>query len=103
MRAMLDQLMGAERDVPIEQRVNRKKLFTVRELNFVFSREKLQSGADDSGKCVFSLSLLLLLLLIVLLLSLTPARVVVVPFILSHQTGRGRGQILPLRLGRDDV
>jgi len=102
MRAMLDQLMGAERDVPIEQRVNRKKLFTVRELNFVFSREKLQSGADDSGKCVFSLSLLLLLL-IVLLLSLTPARVVVVPFILSHQTGRGRGQILPLRLGRDDV
>lgn len=30
MRAMLDQLMGAERDVPLEQRVNRKKLFTVR-------------------------------------------------------------------------
>ena len=98
MRAMLDQLMGAERDVPLEQRVNRKKLFTVRELNLVFSREKLQRGADDHGKCVFSLSLLLLLLL-----SLTPARVVVVPFILSHQTGRGRGQILPLRLGRDDV
>jgi hypothetical protein len=83
MRAMLDQLMGAERDVPLEQRVNRKKLFTVRELNFVFSREKLSSGADDHGKCVFSLSLLLLLLLL-LLLSLTPARVVVVPFILSH-------------------
>jgi hypothetical protein len=77
MRAMLDQLMGAERDVPLEQRVNRKKLFTVRELNLVFSREKLQRGADDHGKCVFSLSLLLLLLL---LLSLTPARVAVVPF-----------------------
>jgi len=76
MRAMLDQLMGAERDVPLEQRVNRKKLFTVRELNLVFSREKLQRGADDHGKCVFSLSLLLLLLL----LSLTPARVAVVPF-----------------------
>ena len=56
MRAMLDQLMGAERDVPLEQRVNRKKLFTVRELNLVFSREKLQRGADDHGKCVFSLS-----------------------------------------------
>jgi len=30
MRAMLDQLMGAERDVPLDERVNRKKLFTVR-------------------------------------------------------------------------
>ena len=98
MRAMLDQLMGAERDVPLEQRVNRKKLFTVRELNGILCF--LQSGADDHGKCVFSLSLLLLLLL---LLSLTPARFLVVSFILSHQTGRGRGQILPLRLGRDDV
>ena len=53
MRAMLDQLMGAERDVPLEQRVNRKKLFTVRELNLVFSREKLQRGADDHGKMCF--------------------------------------------------
>ena len=31
MRAMLDQLMGAERDVPLDERVNRKKLFTVNE------------------------------------------------------------------------
>jgi len=30
MRAMLDRLMGAERDVPLEQRQNRKKLFSVR-------------------------------------------------------------------------
>ena len=31
MRAMLDQLMGSERDVPLDERVNRKKLFTVNE------------------------------------------------------------------------
>tara|TARA_B100001540_G_scaffold91913_1_gene83051 strand:+ start:3031 stop:3204 length:174 start_codon:yes stop_codon:yes gene_type:complete len=32
MRAMLDQLMGSERDVPLEQRQNRKTLFTVRNI-----------------------------------------------------------------------
>ena len=33
MRAMLDQLMGSERDVPLEQRQNRKTLFTVRNIS----------------------------------------------------------------------
>jgi hypothetical protein len=36
MRAMLDQLMGSERDVPLEQRQNRKKLFTVRHFALFF-------------------------------------------------------------------
>ena len=31
-RALLDQLMGSERDVPLEQRQNRKTLFTVRNI-----------------------------------------------------------------------
>ena len=52
MRAMLDQLMGAERDVPLDERVNRKKLFTVRILllfnifNYAFFSERI-----DDLKC----------------------------------------------------
>jgi len=58
MRAMLDQLMGAERDVPLDERVNRKKLFTVNEyyyyttlfttfsIRFFFSPERI-----DDVKC----------------------------------------------------
>ncbi|CAL6292602.1 unnamed protein product [Bathycoccus prasinos] len=36
MRAMLDQLMGAERDVPLDERVNRKKLFTDEDVDKYF-------------------------------------------------------------------
>jgi len=42
MRAMLDQLMGSERDVPLEQRQNRKTLFTVSNISHSFSNQIAQ-------------------------------------------------------------
>ena len=44
MRAMLDQLMGSERDVPLEQRQNRKTLFTVRNIshNTLFFQNQIE-------------------------------------------------------------
>ena len=49
MRAMLDQLMGAERDVPLDERVNRKKLFTVRILLLfnIFNHAFFSERIDD--------------------------------------------------------
>jgi hypothetical protein len=61
MRAMLDRLMGAERDVPLEQRQNRKKLFSVRFHGAtllgttLFSNSALADVADvadDADDCV---------------------------------------------------